>query len=288
MRLSGLTSRKLLGIGTPLLFLLAACGDNGDGDNGEPEAEANVDDGSGGDDTATEQLEDDQCDTDDVSFTATADPAVSDEIAVYAEPDGEELETLPTTWVRDLEDPDVGSPVTFLITDESDPYESPDWYHVSLPVPTEDGDNRGYVRADDVEIGCTPYRITIDLDAFELTLSLEGTDIVTAAVGLGRDERATAPGDYYLTQLIRNANPDDAYGTYAYALNAFADDEDIVAEFDTEGKGYATVGIHGTNDPDTIPGNVSSGCIRLKNEDIVEIKEQAVPLGTPVHVVDSA
>ena len=42
--------------------------------------------------------------------------------------------------------------------------------------------------------------------------------------------------------------------------------------------------IHGTNEPDTIGHNVSSGCIRMMNEDVMDLYER-VKLGTKVIVI---
>ncbi|MBS9477167.1 L,D-transpeptidase [Ancylobacter sp. VKM B-3255] len=42
--------------------------------------------------------------------------------------------------------------------------------------------------------------------------------------------------------------------------------------------------IHGTNEPETIGQAVSSGCIRLRNEDVVDLYER-VPVGALVRVI---
>jgi len=42
--------------------------------------------------------------------------------------------------------------------------------------------------------------------------------------------------------------------------------------------------IHGTNEPWTIGTNVSSGCIRLTNEDIIDLYNRT-PIGTKVVVL---
>ena len=42
--------------------------------------------------------------------------------------------------------------------------------------------------------------------------------------------------------------------------------------------------IHGTNEPDTIGHNVSSGCIRMMNEDVIDLYER-VKVGTRVVVI---
>jgi lipoprotein-anchoring transpeptidase ErfK/SrfK len=43
------------------------------------------------------------------------------------------------------------------------------------------------------------------------------------------------------------------------------------------------VGIHGTNQPQLIPGDPSHGCIRLLNSDILKLAA-IVEVGTPVLV----
>ncbi|WP_425374139.1 L,D-transpeptidase [Microvirga calopogonii] len=43
--------------------------------------------------------------------------------------------------------------------------------------------------------------------------------------------------------------------------------------------------IHGTHEPDTIGQSVSIGCIRLFNQDIVDLHRR-VPVGTSVTVLD--
>jgi len=42
--------------------------------------------------------------------------------------------------------------------------------------------------------------------------------------------------------------------------------------------------IHGTNQPHTIGGNVSSGCIRMRNEDVIDLYDR-VPVGATVIVI---
>jgi lipoprotein-anchoring transpeptidase ErfK/SrfK len=43
------------------------------------------------------------------------------------------------------------------------------------------------------------------------------------------------------------------------------------------------VGIHGTSEPQLVPGRVSHGCIRLRNEDILRLVG-LMPVGTPVTI----
>ena len=43
------------------------------------------------------------------------------------------------------------------------------------------------------------------------------------------------------------------------------------------------VGIRGTNRPELLPGRVSHGCIRFRNEDIRELA-RLMPIGTPITI----
>jgi lipoprotein-anchoring transpeptidase ErfK/SrfK len=51
----------------------------------------------------------------------------------------------------------------------------------------------------------------------------------------------------------------------------------------TDWPGGGFVGIHGTNEPDLLPGRVSHGCVRLRNADVLELA-RLMPVGTPVTI----
>ncbi|MCQ2147221.1 MAG: L,D-transpeptidase [Bacteroidales bacterium] len=50
--------------------------------------------------------------------------------------------------------------------------------------------------------------------------------------------------------------------------------------------GFNDIGIHGTHLPESIGTRATEGCIRLKNEDILDLKSR-VNLGTPVIILPS-
>jgi lipoprotein-anchoring transpeptidase ErfK/SrfK len=52
----------------------------------------------------------------------------------------------------------------------------------------------------------------------------------------------------------------------------------------SEWPGGGVVGIHGTNEPQLIPGRPSHGCIRLRNADITRLW-QMIQIGTPIEIV---
>ncbi len=75
-------------------------------------------------------------------------------------------------------------------------------------------------------------------------------------------------------------SPAPCTAPYAYGLSGFSN---VLESFNG---GNGVIGIHGNNDPSSIGGDVSSGCIRLHNDVITRMVEEiGVPLGTPVEVV---
>ena len=48
--------------------------------------------------------------------------------------------------------------------------------------------------------------------------------------------------------------------------------------------GGGVVGVHGTNEPELIPGRPSHGCVRLRNDKILRLVA-LMPIGTPVRIV---
>jgi lipoprotein-anchoring transpeptidase ErfK/SrfK len=135
-----------------------------------------------------------------------------------------------------------------------------------------------------------PGTITIDTKNRYLYLSLEGGQAMRYDVGVGRDGFAwqgrayigrraewptwTPPADMLkrrpdLPKVMRGGieNPLGARAMYLY-----------------NNHGDTMFRIHGTNEPDTIGQAVSSGCIRLLNEDIVDLYER-IKVGATVVVL---
>lgn len=197
----------------------------------------------------------------DRSVVATALPAL---IEVHDQPDGEvsHLMENPTP---------TGGPLVFLTTQND-----PEWHEVLLPV--RPNGSTGWVRASDVSLAAHHFRIGVELAAFRLRVFDRGTTIFDAVAGVARDNAPTPGGRYYLTELLAPLEPDTIYGTFAYGLSGFSE------TFETFNGGPGQLGIHGTNEPETLGSAVSSGCIRLHNND-VERLVRFLPLGVPVDVV---
>lgn len=167
---------------------------------------------------------------------------------------------------------DAAGPLSLLVIGRA-----ADRLHVLLPI--RPNGSTGWVRASDVTVSEHPWRITIELTAFRLTLHRAGTPVATFPIGVGKGSTPTPGGKYYTKELLAPPNPNGGYGPYAYGLSGFSN---VLTSF---AGGSGVIGIHGTNRPDLIGQNVSSGCIRMRNEDITTLAK-LLPLGVPVEIIE--
>jgi lipoprotein-anchoring transpeptidase ErfK/SrfK len=123
--------------------------------------------------------------------------------------------------------------------------------------------------------GTVDTRLDIDLHRLTATLYRAGRPILRAPVGVGGPGTPTPRGHFYIRdRLTRYRSP--AYGPVAFGTSARSP-----TVTDWPAGGY--VGIHGTDQPDLLPGRVSHGCIRLRNADILRLARR-MPIGTPVTI----
>ncbi len=142
----------------------------------------------------------------------------------------------------------------------------------------------------------TKYGILIKKSEFKLYL-LKGYDTVKVySVAIGKNpgdkkrigDYRTPEGCFYVIKIENSKNwvhdfPDDtlgpikgAYGPYFIRLYTGAD-----ATY--SGKTWKGIGIHGTHDPSSIGKRATEGCIRLKNQDLLELINYIIP-GMPVWI----
>jgi hypothetical protein len=115
------------------------------------------------------------------------------------------------------------------------------------------------------------------VDRRHLTIELlrRGRPVFRARVGVGQPRWPTPPGRFYIrNRLTRYAGP--TYGPLAFGTSARS------SRF-TDWPGGGFIGIHGTDEPQLIPGRISHGCIRLRNPDILALG-RLLPVGTPLTI----
>ncbi len=110
-----------------------------------------------------------------------------------------------------------------------------------------------------------PLEIVVDPSKHQLAVVQGNTIIRSYPVGLGGDR--TPEGEFRISEKVRNPNgrDDGVFGSRGMTLS------------DTL---YA---IHGTDDPGSIGGDESLGCVRMGKSDVEELYDM-VPLGTKVSI----
>jgi hypothetical protein len=117
--------------------------------------------------------------------------------------------------------------------------------------------------------------LVVDLERLTATLLSDGRAVFRAPVGVGQKQWPTPPGSFYVREkLSRFASA--FYGPVAFGTSARSS---VLTDWPSGG----FVGIHGTNEPELVPGHVSHGCIRLRNPDILRLS-RLMPVGTPVTI----
>lgn len=131
--------------------------------------------------------------------------------------------------------------------------------------------------------------VVVDKQALTLSLMAAGSTLIKSypiACGsnLGtktrKGDRKTPEGSFHINQVLnaRGLSHDfgdgkgpvrDAYGPWFLRLDV---------------PGYNDIGIHGTHLPESIGTRTTEGCIRLRNDDIKDLKER-VAVGTLVIIL---
>jgi hypothetical protein len=155
--------------------------------------------------------------------------------------------------------------------------QQPGWFRVRLV--TRPNGSTAWVRAADVTIAATPFRIVISLAAEHLRLYRLGKQIMNAAAGIGTKQDPTPTGQYFVAMFEQS--PSAGYGPFILVTSAHSD-----AISDWEGSGDAVIGIHGPLGQSSLIGTsgaaLSHGCIRLQLPDLARLRQ--VPVGTPITI----
>jgi lipoprotein-anchoring transpeptidase ErfK/SrfK len=107
------------------------------------------------------------------------------------------------------------------------------------------------------------YSIQVSLANRRLSLFRDDQIVSSYPIGIGKILTATPKGTYRI--INKQPNPGGPFGAMWMGLSR------------------PHYGIHGTNNPASIGGLVSRGCIRMYNRDVLELA-RIVPIGTPVTI----
>jgi len=138
----------------------------------------------------------------------------------------------------------------------------------------------GWIRGSYVALRGIDTRIVVGVAAKLLTVYKGTTDEVVfqGPVATGLPSTPTPLGDFYVDVVVKLLHPTGVYGPYQLSVAAFSD---VLQSF---GGGPGQIAIHGTNQPQLIGTDASNGCVRMSNEDVIQLASLAPP-GTPVTIV---
>jgi len=148
---------------------------------------------------------------------------------------------------------------------------------IDVPIPGRPNGRTGWVPSWALgELHVIHQYIRVDRETLKVTLFRDGQAIWSAPVGVGRASLPTPAGHFYVTEKLQSVGG-PVYGPFALGTSAYAPTL-------SEWPGGGIVGIHGTDEPQLIPGYPSHGCIRLRNADIVQLY-RLVEVGTPLEII---
>jgi hypothetical protein len=148
------------------------------------------------------------------------------------------------------------------------------WVRVRLPVLP--ANTTGWARRGALGgYGSVQTHLVVDRGRLTATLYRSGRPLFRAPVGVGSVQWPTPAGDFYIrNKLTRYESP--FYGPLAFGTSARSA---VLTDWPAGG----FIGIHGTNEPERLPGRVSHGCIRMRNADILRLG-RLMPVGTPLTI----
>ena len=128
-----------------------------------------------------------------------------------------------------------------------------------------------------------PRSILIDKSEFLLALFVDGQFIKQYRIGHGKDNK-TPTGDFVIDEMLVNPTwyPPEG-GVIKHGEKGHQIGDRWLGFKDKPGA--TGLGIHGTNEPQTIGAMFSNGCVRMINSDVIELFD-LVGDGTTVKIVD--
>ena len=168
-----------------------------------------------------------------------------------------------------------GSPEIYLALEEADGLDGQRWVHIRIP--RRPNGQTGWVRRE----ALGRYRIlntylAVNRRTLRVTLYRAGRRVMRFPIGVGARTTPTPGGHFWIREKLTYRR-DPLYGDRALGTSAYAP---RLEDWPLGG----VIGMHGTGEPELIPGRPSHGCIRLKNGDIQRLF-RAVPVGTPVRIL---
>jgi hypothetical protein len=170
---------------------------------------------------------------------------------------------------------ELGSPERYLVLSRRGDPSGDDWLLIRLPM--RPNGTTGWVRESALgPLHLVRTQLVIVRRKLQAKLFYKGRLVWRAGIGIGRRGTETPKGRFYVREGLRLSDPGGPYGAYAFGTSAYSA---RLSDWPDGG----VVGIHGTDEPQLIPGRISHGCIRLTNSKVRRLRKR-MPLGTPVWI----
>jgi hypothetical protein len=147
------------------------------------------------------------------------------------------------------------------------------WLRVRIPM--RPNGRTGWVRREALgPLNVVRTFLRVDRRSLRATLLKDGKRIWTSRIGVGTPSTPTPAGRFWVREKLKGMG--GAYGPHALGTSAYS----VLSDW----PGGGVVGIHGTDEPEKIPGRPSHGCVRVPNRAIARLA-RLIPIGTPVRIL---
>ena len=166
-----------------------------------------------------------------------------------------------------------GLPEVYLVLESRLDDDGDAW--LKIRIPRRPNGDTGWVREEQISnLKVVTTHLTIDRSKLRATLRRGGKVVWSSPVGVGKAGTITPAGRFWIRERLKNLGGSPVYGPWAFGTAAYSDKL-------TDWPGGGVVGIHGTNQPELIPGRPSHGCVRVPNGKISRLAK-IMPIGTPL------
>jgi hypothetical protein len=147
------------------------------------------------------------------------------------------------------------------------------WLKVRLPM--RPNGRKGWVRREALgPLNVVRTHLRVNRRTLRATLYKAGEAVWSSPIGVGTPSTPTPAGRFWIRERMKAMG--GVYGPWAFGTSAYS----VLSDW----PGGGVVGIHGTNEPQRIPGRPSHGCVRVPNRAISRLAK-IMPVGTPVRIL---
>ena len=169
--------------------------------------------------------------------------------------------------------PDFHPRTVMAVEARADGAGRPTWYRIAIPG--RPNGRTGWIPAAAADVKPVDRWLVVYRGSRKFELYVDGHLRRTGPIAVGARGMETPTGLFYVqSRFVPRRYP--ILGAFAFETSGYSKLSDW--------PGGGVVGVHGTNTPELIGQAVSHGCVRLRNVDIVALRD-LVRVGTPVKIV---